>query len=440
MKLRPCALVPVWLTVGAPLFAAPTFTKDVAPILYRSCTGCHRPGDIAPMSLLTYKEARPWAAAIGEAVTTRQMPPWHADPHYGRFANDPRLSDAEIATLRAWVQAGAPEGSSKYLPAPPHSVEGWKIGKPDAVIDIGTNHTVKAHAKDEYTNFVVPTGFTEDKWVQAVELRPGNRKAVHHAHVSIQLPPGAAANAKQPKDAALAFMYTGEDHLGHMRPDAPVKNDGCAVVDAGNNYGRRTGQEGILASFVPGREPDRYPAGTAKLIPAGAKLNFQIHYAPDAKQDEVDRTSVGFIFLNHPPERPLKRMDLSNLLFSIPAGAANHEVRECNTFDRDVEMLSLTAHMHYRGKSMRFELERPGAERQVLLDIPRYSFEWQQVYRFEKPVLAPKGSRLMVTAHFDNSANNPANPDPSKAVRWGWQTVDEMMDGWLEYVDAKPAR
>lgn len=415
-----------------------TFNKDVAPILYARCTGCHQPGDIAPMSFLTYKETRPWAAAIREAVATRRMPPWHADPHYGKFANDMRLSEAEMATIRTWAQTGAAEGDPKDLPPAPKNDSGWKIGKPDQIIDIGQDYVVKANARDGYVNFTVPTNFKEDKWVQAVELRPGNRKVVHHAHISV-VPPESATGpkAERRKDVASTYIYTA-DGIAHMKPDAPVKNDGCTEQDSGNYFGRRGGQEGILASYLPGKGPDRYPIGTAKLIPAGSQLKFQMHYARNGKQDETDRSAVGLLFLDHPPDRPLRRMDISNLMFQIPAGASNHEVRECHTFDSDIELLSLTAHMHYRGKAMKFELEKPSGERVTLLDVPHYSFEWQQVYRFAEPIAVPKGSRLMITAHFDNSLNNAANPDATKPIRWGAPSDEEMMDGWLEYVDPKP--
>jgi hypothetical protein len=412
-----------------------TFTRDVAPILYKNCVGCHRPGDIAPMSLLTYKEARPWAASIREAVVLRKMPPWHADPRYGHFANDARLSDAEIATVRTWVSSGAPEGNPADLPPQPKFNADWHIGKPDLVIDIGQDYTVEAQGPDEYVYFTVPTNFTEDKWVSAVELRPGNRKVVHHAHVFLAEDPSDKKDGH--KDVASTFMYQ-DGKLTHMKPDAPVKNDGCAANDAGNYWGRRGGQNGILGSYLPGKPVDAYPAGTAKRIPAGAKLTFQVHYSRTTGKTEIDRTLVGFVFAPGPPETPLKRMDISNYLFRLPAGEPNQEVTECHTFDQDIELLSLTAHMHFRGKDMRFELERPGVPgRETLLFVPKYDFSWQTLYRLAEPVAIAKGSRLIITAHFDNSANNPYNPDPVKVIRWGEPSNEEMMDGWLEYVQRR---
>lgn len=435
MTARMIPMVISVLGCGLGLRAAQvTYTKDVAPILFSRCAGCHRPGDIAPMALLSYKETRPWAKAIREAVVRRTMPPWHADPHYGKFANDARLSEAEIATIRGWVDGGAPEGNPADLPPLPQFADGWKMGKPDLVVDIGEDFKVAAEGADEYTSFTVPAGFAEDRWVVAAELRPGNRKVVHHAHVWISADPKPGVKVEpRKKDWAATFMYR-EAKLGHIKPDAPVIDDGCSVDNAGNFWGRREGMNGILASYLPGKEPDTYPAGTAKLVPAGAKLTFQLHYSRTGK-DETDRTQVGFIFAKAPPERPLKRMDVSNYLFQIPAGAGSHQVTECHTFDKDVDILSLTAHMHYRGKDMRFEVIRPGGGRETLLYVPNYNFAWQTVYRLKEPARIERGSRLVITAHFDNSANNRWNPDPSRTVRWGEPSNEEMMDGWLEYVD-----
>lgn len=367
------------------------------------------------------------------------MPPWHADPRYGHFSNDPRLTETEIATIREWVEQGSPEGNPADLPKAPEFRTGWTIGKPDAVFDIGQEFRIDASGPDEYNTFTVPTNFKEDRWVTAVELRPGNRKVVHHAHVwiTVEPQPGAKAAPKK-KDSASALMFR-EGKLGHMKPDAPVQNDGCAVTDAGNYWGRREGQNGILGSYLPGRGPDAYPAGTAKLIPAGAKLTFQVHYSRTTGKAETDRTQVGFIFAPGPPARPLKRMDISNYLFRIPAGEPNQAVSECHTFDKDIELLSMTAHMHLRGKDMRFELIHIDGRRETLLSVPAYQFAWQTTYRLARPAAIEKGARLVITAHFDNSSNNRWNPDPSKTVRWGEPSNEEMMDGWLEYLDAAPS-
>lgn len=414
---------------------APTYSKDVAPILYKNCTGCHRPNDIAPMSLLTYKEARPWAAAIRQAVATRTMPPWHADPQFGHFANDPRLSEADIATLVAWAKAGAPEGNRADLPAAPQYSDGdWKLGTPDLVVDIGQDHHIDNRAvADEYTYFTVDPHITEDTWVKAVELRPGNKRVVHHAHVWVEQPNGE-------KTAGPQLIYKDKFGLTRIKEDAPVLNNGCLSEDGGNLPGRKLNDgDGPLGSYLPGKAPDVYPAGTAKLVRAGSRLKFQVHYNNTLNAPQTDRTSVGLIFASAAPEHPLHRVDSSAYLFAIPPGQAGVEVSNCTTFQKDVRLLSYVAHMHYRGQDMRFEIEHADKRRETLLFVPHYSFAWQQIYRVREPVAVEKGARLIVTAHFDNSANNKWNPDPTKTVRWGEPSSSEMMDGWVEYVDATPA-
>lgn len=425
------------LKQGSPV----TFSKNVAPILYGNCVECHRPGDIAPMSLLTYKDARPWAGAIREAVVSRTMPPWHADPRYGHFSNDARLSKAEIETMDAWAKAGAPEGDPRDMPPLPKFVEGWKIGTPMAIIDIGQDFTVQENgAKDEYVYFTVPSNFTEGKWVKAVELRPGNRRVVHHSHVWIEAPEAATTTPAAGTKPVPNYVEK-RDGLAAVRADAPVIDNGCWVEDGGNLPGRKLNDgTGPLGSYLPGKTPDVYPAGTAKFIPAGAKLKFQIHYNKSTSAPETDRSMVGFIFADQPPEHPLRRVDSSAYLFRIPPGDPNHEVSNCTTFQKDALLYSYVAHMHYRGKDMRFELERPSGERETLLFVPHYSFAWQQIYRLRDPVPVHKGDRLIVTAHFDNSLNNKWNPEPGKVVRWGEASGNEMMDGWVEYIDAPAAK
>jgi hypothetical protein len=420
-----------------------TFRADVAPILYSHCVSCHHPNDIAPMSLLTYKEVRPWAAAIQEAVLSKKMPPWKADPHYGKWANDPSLSEAELNTIRQWVKAGAPEGEGP-APAPPVFASGWKIGKPDVIFTI-PEQKLKGTGPDHYAYVTVPTNFTEDKWVTAAELRPGNRKVVHHAHVFVVEPEHKtdAAAQDKPKDPAVEYrksLLIHDGTLEFVRPDAPVINDGCALDDNGVFPGSKESDlTSLLSSFLPGRAPDVYPTGTARLIRAGSKLNFQIHYSNTTGKPEVDASSVGMIFSDGPPKQVARRIDLSNQMFLIPAGDPNHEVTECHTFSKDMYVTSLTPHMHYRGKSMRFEAVYPDGRKDTLLFVPAYNFHWQITYRAAKPIFLPKGTRLVITAHFDNSPNNPLNPDPSKVIRWGAASETEMMDGWVEYVDHPPA-
>ena len=432
-----CFLIPLPTMFGSEV----TFNHDVAPILYKHCVSCHHPNDIAPMSLLTYKEARPWAAAIKQAVVTKKMPPWKADPHYGEWSNDSRLSQAEIDTLLSWINGPKLEGDAKDLPPQPTFSIDWKAGKPDAVVAIPEFH-LAATGPDEYSYITVPTNFTEDKWVVSAELRPGNRRVVHHAHVFVVDPGDVASKPKAGDDPASAYskwLQVHEGTLSFIRPEAPVIDDGCLKEDNGTLPGHQVTDLGTLvASFLPGREADVYPEGTARLIKAGSKLNFQIHYSRATGKPETDITSVGLIFAKAPPKQIARRIDLSNQMFLIPAGDPSHEVSECHVFQKDIYITSLTPHMHLRGKSMKMEVTYPDGKSETLLDVPAYDFQWQITYRTAKPIFIPKGTRLKIDARFDNSPNNPVNPDPNKIIRWGAASEVEMMDGWVEYVDATP--
>jgi hypothetical protein len=422
------------LVLPAVSAAAPTFSKEVAPIFHKHCVTCHRPGEVAPFSLVDFKSARPWAKAVREAVVTRKMPPWFADSKHGEFANDPRLSDHEIATVRSWVDAGAPEGDSKHMPTPPVFTDGWQLGNPDIVIDIGEDHQVTP-GEDAYENFTVSTNFTEGKWVRAAEIRPGNRAVVHHVHVLLVRPDLRGMESASTRNMpSLSQFILREGKLSRIRMDAPVVNDACAA-EAPQLPFLRGSQEGGLAAYLPGRPPDSFPDGTAKWIPAGSKLQFVIHYARISGPPQKDRTSVGLFLAPGKPERELRRMDLRNFFLKIPAGASNHEVKRCYDFESDKLLLSFTPHMHYRGKDITYEVVRPSGKREVLLHVPRYDFNWQLVYRLKQPVRIEKGSRLIVTAHYDNSPNNRFNPDPSADLRWGDKSEEEMMTSWIEYLD-----
>ncbi|MGH9839240.1 MAG: c-type cytochrome [Blastocatellia bacterium] len=418
------------ISLGAHRATEITFSKDVAPIFYKRCVHCHHPDDVAPMSLLNYSEARPWAKSIREAVVTRRMPPWHADPRYGRFENDPSLSQEEIDTIRAWVDQGAKEGDRKVLP--PAFTEGWRIGKPDAIISMPAEYNIAPNAPDDYQNFPnIPTNFKEDVWIKAIELRPGNRRVVHHAHVFLTRPKSAKNGTAAGQSLLERYTYT-EQTLLRMRPEAPVIDDACRDIGEGGLPDRKFHEETqILTTYVPGRAPEVYPDGYARLIPAGSTIGFQIHYAKGIGKEEKDRTSVGLIFAEGPPKKVLRRLDMDAFLFRIPPGAANHEVTFCYEFKQDSRLLALTPHMHLRGKAMKWELLRPDAVKETLLFIPRYDFNWQIEYKMKELISVPKGSRLIITAHFDNSANNPANPDPTKTVRWGAPTTDEMAASWV---------
>ncbi len=426
------------LSAGLAFAGEPTFTRDVAPILYRSCAGCHHAGDIGPMALMSYKEARPYAAAIRAAVLSRKMPPWKADPRYGHWANDPRLSDAEIATIKAWADGAKLEGKASDLPAAPEFPDGWNIGKPDLVVAV-PKFTLGEGKTDEYSSVDIPTNFAEDRWIVAAELRPGNRKVVHHAHVFVKEAAAGKPAAKDPAADYANWLIVREGTLHWMRPDAPVIDDGCSVDDNGMLPGRKLAQMGnLLSSYLPGRPAVAFPEGTARKIPAGAKLNFQIHYARTTGKPETDVTSVGFIFAKKPPERVLYYSYLSNQMFRIPAGDPDHKVTGCHTFDRELTITSLTPHMHLRGKAMRYVAKYPDGREETLLYVPAYDFNWQFTYHAKEGIRIPAGTRIEVTAEFDNSANNRYNPDPKSAVRWGSASEMEMMDGWMEYIEARP--
>jgi hypothetical protein len=423
-----------------------TFNRDVAPIFYKNCAECHRANDIAPMALMTYKEARPWARSIKEKVATREMPPWSPDPRYGEFTNDHRLAQKDIETIVAWVDQGAKEGDAKDLQQPEFtSTTGWRLGKPDAVFDIGQEFTVTTGMPDTIQNFIVPTTFKEDKWVTAAEILPGNRKVVHHVIAFIQTPEmieqfkngGGRARALMQSD-----VFYRDGTLLKVKADAPVIDNGCSSPNGGSAFKRPSASEGgdafglFLAGYAPGKGIDVFPPGTAKRVPAGSMLVFQMHYSSyGGKFDgaQGDRTRLGLHFAGKPPERSLNTVGIQNHYFKLPAGDGNHEVTACYTFDADVHLTSYMPHMHLRGKDMRYDVIYPDGRQETLLWVPKFSFNWQTMYYLKRPVSLPKGTKLIVTAHFDNSEKNKYNPDSKKTIRWGDPTYEEMMIGWMEY-------
>ncbi len=425
-----------------------TFTRDIAPIFYKNCAQCHRPDDIAPFSVMSYKDVRPWAKSIREKVVSREMPPWHADPHYGEFTNEMRLTQREIDSIVTWIDSGAKEGNPKDMPPAPKYSETWEVGKPDVVLTMPHDCELPAKGADDYLYFRVPTNFTEDKWIQAAEFRPGNKRVVHHAVVFVETPmmykmaqdfaKKGGADVTSPI-SVFQMERSGtmqqEGTVNRTKADAPVVNDACA-----KNKGRGGGGGGspLLSAYAPGRNADVYPTGTAKRIPAGSNLIFQMHYAKTTGRIEKDRTSIALVFAKQPVEKMVETMLVVNDLFAIPAGAENHEANACQTFRRDVQLVNYMPHMHVRGKAMKYEVIYPDGKRETLLNVPNYSFNWQTLYKLKNPVAIPKGSRFVVTAVFDNSAKNKLNPDPSKTVRFGEPTYDEMLVGFVDYTREKP--
>jgi mono/diheme cytochrome c family protein len=418
-----------------------SFSKDVAPILFKNCADCHRPGELAPMSLLSYKDARPWARSIREKVVSRLMPPWHADPHFGRFGNDKRLSQQEIDTITAWVDQGAKEGNPKDLPPVPAYAEGWKIGKPDVVLTMQEEYTLAAAGSDEYINFTMPTSFKEDVWVQAAEIHPGNKRVVHHVIAFIQTPQMLAAYKASGGRPTAASIFYQDGTLIRTKLDAPAYDDGCRAPNSG--FARGSGQEGLgfpLCFYTPGKDVDVWPAGVAKSIPAGSNIVIQVHYSKTTGKVEKDRSSVGLVFAKQPPARVLSAFGVINHYFKIPPGSDNHEVKGCYTFSRDVEIYGFLPHMHLRGKDMKYDVIYPDGRQETLLSVPNYNFNWQTLYKADKPIELPRGTKMLVTAHFDNSEKNKYNPDPTKTVRFGDPTYDEMMVGYFDFVTKVPVR
>jgi hypothetical protein len=375
------------------------------------------------MSFLTYRETRPWAKAIREAVLTRKMPPWLADPHYGKFANDRSLTQAQIATFSAWAAAGAAEGNSKDAPPPVEFVKGWAIGKPDVVFEMPNQFDVPSEGTIEYQYIVIPTGFTEDRWVQVAEARPGNRKLVHHI-IAFVRPPGS----KWMQDAKPGVPFV---------PTRTQRESGRSSRQESD--GEITSTE-LLVGYAPGLPPTQLAAGQAKLVKAGSDFVFQMHYTANGKPG-TDRSRIGLIFAKEPPRERIFTTSATNSKFVIPAGAGNYQVDSSVEIAQDTKLIDLMPHMHLRGKDFEYRAVYPTGETQVLLRVPRYDFNWQLYYYPQEPILLPKGTRIECTAHFDNSPNNPANPDATKEVRWGDQSWQEMMIGWFDVairVDQKP--
>jgi peroxiredoxin/mono/diheme cytochrome c family protein len=364
-----------------------TYSKQVARVLRDRCVSCHRPGEIAPFALTTYKQAAGWAETIAEVVADRRMPPWHASPEFGHFANDARLTDAERRLIADWVAAGAPEGDARDLPEPAPDAEGWRIPTPDLVVEMPREFEVPADGSLPYQNFVVDLGLDHDVWVRASQVRPGNPSVVHHV-VAFVLPPGER----------------------RLTPD----------------------NSNILAAYSPGMPPRAFPEGVAKFVPAGARLMLQVHYTPRGTK-QTDRSRVGLVFADAKSVRKQETAVMAvNFRLRIPPGAADYAAEATHRFDQDTILYALMPHMHLRGKSFRFEVKYPDGRSETLLDVPRYEFDWQNVYVLSTPKPMPEGTVIRCRGRFDNSADNPSNPDPKATVTFGEQTRDEMLVGYLD--------
>ncbi len=369
-----------------------TYAEHIAPILQQKCQSCHRPGQVGPFSLLSYKDARAWAISIEEVVSEGRMPPWHADPRYGHFSNDQSLTPRERALISAWYDQGAPLGDPDALP-PPRSFSDreWLIGEPDVVLEMAKDFVVPADGVVRYQHFRVATGFKEDVWFVAAEAQPGAREVVHHIGV-----------------------YLDEHDPKCVTPGPKVKP--------------------VVAGYFPGQQPAIYPEGVAKKIPAGVDLIFEVHYTPVGRA-LADRSRVGIKLTREPVKHHAITLGISNRDLAIPPNAKDYAVRSSYTFPNDAHLLNFIPHMHLRGQDFRYTAVYPDGDYEVLLSVPNYRFDWQSVYRLTEPKAIPAGTRIDCLAHFNNSLSNPANPDPDVLVTWGEQSDEEMMIGYIDYYE-----
>ncbi|HEY2837940.1 MAG TPA: redoxin domain-containing protein [Pirellulales bacterium] len=372
-----------------------TYSNQIARIVNARCVECHRTGELAPFPLTTYDEVIGWADTMREVIDQGRMPPWFADPQHGKFSNDCSMTADEKKLFGQWVENGCPEGDRKQLPPAPEFAAGWRMGKPDAVYEMTEPYTVAAEGVIDYQYFQIDPKFTEDKWITVAEARPGNPAVVHHV-VLFAIPPGT--DVSKPEQA------------------------------------QADGQ--MIAVYAPGMPPWKYPEGSALKVRAGSTFFIQMHYTTDGREQQ-DRSLVGLKFADPASVKKKVMYGMAvNAGFEIPPHADNHEVVTKVKFSRDMLLLNLFPHMHYRGKSFRFDAVYPDGTTETLLDVPHYDFNWQLRYDFTEPKLLPKGTKLLCTGHFDNSENNPSNPDPTKKVRFGLQTFEEMMVGYYTILRA----
>jgi hypothetical protein len=386
----------------------PTFYRDILPILQQHCQRCHRASQIAPFPLMSYGDARQRAARISTVVSEHIMPPWFADSQFGHFSNDPSLSPQEIATLVAWAKSNSPAGDESDAPPPRKWTAGWNIPAPDHIIEMPQPVSLPASGDVEYTYEIVPTKFARDAWIQMSEIRPTSRENVHHAVVYIRPP-----DSKWLRGAPVGVPFTASD-----------------LTDEESRHGAHWTDADILLVYAPGSLPDQWPAGMAKFVPAGSDLVFQMHYTTHGHAAS-DQTSVGIVFAKEPPKQRVITLQLTNDHFVIPPGADDFRVEARGSLPNDALLLSFLPHMHLRGKRFEYNIVRAGEKPETLLRV-NWDFFWQMSYRLAEPMPLKAGTELQAVAWYDNSKNNPHNPDPEAAVRWGDQTYDEMMVGFFD--------
>jgi mono/diheme cytochrome c family protein len=419
-----------WTPATAEATDTPVFYGDVEKIFRAHCIDCHQSGGYAPFSLVPYESARRHARMIAEVVDERRMPPWSASPAYGHFSNDPSLAAADIKRIERWVEAGTPAGEvAKALPPIPPRGE-WDIGKPDVIYETEPAD-VAAEGQMPYRYVRIPTHLTEDRWVDATQIISTSPQVVHHVLIFIEdtapAPAGAVRPWTPPFDelSLLEGSKPGEalNWIGRM---APYISKDLAVGGGG-------GLNGSFATTLAAGRGMVYPPGRAKLLPAGATIVMQIHYTPDGTPHQ-SKTMLGLHFAKQPPTEPVDSRSIATVAFEIPHGDPAYQVTATKVMPRDATLLSLRPHMHLRGKSFRYIAEFPDGRQEVLLDVPKWDFEWQVEYVLAEPLLLPKGTRLRAIATYDNSKDNPDNPDPTKDVFFGLQSTEEMMIGYFEVV------
>lgn len=427
------------LTFAAAAFAAstgktqPTFYKDVLPVLQKNCQNCHRPGEAGPMSFLSYETTRPWAKAIKTAVATKKMPPWYADAHYGKFSNDRTMSPSDVNTLVSWVDAGAPAGNVKDAPTPINFVEGWAIGKPDLVLEMPQPFQIPATGTIDYQYIMIPTNFTEQRYVQFAEARPGDRERVHHIIAFIMDADNPMVKQMKP---GVPFVPAEAQREAVRRAQEAAKNapEGQPQQRRGGGGGEGEGSIGagdFLVGYAPGAPPQTLKPGQAKLVKPGAAIILQMHYTANGKAGS-DKSRIGLVFSKEQPTQRVLTLASQNNRFAIPPGDPSYQVDSTVTLQQEATLTGLLPHMHLRGKDFEFRAIYPTGEKEVLLRVPKYDFNWQLWYVLDQPKTLPAGTKIECTAHFDNSPNNPANPDPTKTIRFGEQSWDEMMIGFFD--------
>jgi hypothetical protein len=389
--------------------AAPTYAREVSRIIQNNCERCHRPGQIGPFSLTGYEQSSAYAREIKRVTQAHIMPPWHAVKGYGEFKNERRLSDADVDTLARWADAGAPLGDTKDLPTPVKYSDDWLLGTPDAVLASEVAYAIDASGEDEYRCFVLPTSFAEDRTIQAIEVRPGSRKIVHHV-----------------------LLYSDVSGKGrHLDAADPKPGFSCW---GGLGFFPQTG----LGGWAPGSIPMKLPDDTGRYLAKGADVIMQVHYHKNGKADS-DRTSLGLYFNRERATKFIRSRPVANIGIRIPADDSNYRAEAHWTVPEDILGYSVAPHMHLLGKEMLATATFPDGTKKDLVWAKPYSFNWQTAYVFKEPIPFPKGTRIDVTAYYDNSEKNPNNPNkPLREVRWGEATTDEMLIGWIAYISDKP--